>query len=151
MNNILFELIDSTTTTYCNSVFHADNSNISINDGEVKSTNSKKSPISVNNTKLKITESTFKDNIADCYKELTEVDTYITSNFDYLSRQENEYDHPYDKSGKSKIHFRSFHLESGDVISTACFDWSKEMKYLDNLRIGLITSELNDWFGIAYN
>ena len=93
----------------------------------------------------------FYKKIKDCSRRQNEIVNELRDYFPSINPTNNHTKHSADKSGKSKIHFRSFHLESGDVISTACFDWSKEMKYLDNLRIGLITSELNDWFGIAYN
>ena len=93
----------------------------------------------------------FKDNILDCYKELKEVDTYITSNFDYLSRQENEYDHPYDKSGKSNVKEVYYELKLG-VMQLTCNDWSEELMYLDHLRIELNTSELLEFlYNDIYN
>ena len=32
-----------------------------------------------------------------------------------------------------------------DVISTTCIDWSENTQWTDNLRIGLMLKEFNDW------
>ena len=36
----------------------------------------------------------FINNISDCYKELKDVDLLVSSNFNYKSRDESEYNHP---------------------------------------------------------
>ena len=41
----------------------------------------------------------FINNISDCYKELIDVDLLISSNFNYKSRDEGEYNHPIDDTG----------------------------------------------------
>ena len=50
-----------------------------------------------------------------------------------------------DKSGKSKHRAIYFDFDSGDYVRVECYDWSKKMGYWDNLRIGIITKEFDDW------
>ena len=93
----------------------------------------------------------YNQNIKKCYKKQIEVVEELKEFFPSINPTNKSIKHAGDKSGNSKVKFRSFHLESGDIVSTACYDWSKKMKFWDHLRIGLITSELNDWYVIAYN
>ena len=54
-----------------------------------------------------------------------------------------------DKSGKSTIKSFYWEFSSGDFVAVECYDWSKEIfeknAFYDNLRISIISSELNDW------
>mgnify|MGYP001318523178 CR=1 FL=1 len=36
-------------------------------------------------------------------------------------------------------------LVSGEYVSVQCFDWSKEIGYVDNLRLHLGEREFKDW------
>ena len=56
-----------------------------------------------------------------------------------------------DKSGKSKHRSIYFTFDSGDYVTVECYDWSKKMGYWDNLRIGIITNEFNDWLNNSSN
>ena len=53
--------------------------------------------------------------------------------------------HAIDKSGKSKITIYNFYPLNGGSASVSCYDYADELKYPDSLRIGLITTEFNDW------
>ena len=53
--------------------------------------------------------------------------------------------HPADKTGKSTTNSIDFWFNSGDVAFAECYDWSDEMKFYDNLKIGMVTKELDDW------
>ena len=97
-----------------------------------------------------ITNKIYKD-IKKCYKKQIEVVEELNKYFPSLNPTNQLRKHSADKSGNSEIKWMSFFLKSGDIVSTACFDWSTKMQYTDNFRTGLITSELNDWFKIAYN
>ena len=92
----------------------------------------------------------YRNNIKECYKKQNEVVKELKDFFPNIKPSNQSSKHSADKSGKSKVKYQSFHLKSKDIVSTACFDWSKEMKYNDHLRVGLVTKELNDWYSIAY-
>ena len=57
--------------------------------------------------------------------------------------------HSSDKSGKSFTTDTYYYVNNGSVF-TGCYDWSKKMKYTDNLRLMANTKEINKWYGIAY-
>ena len=92
----------------------------------------------------------YRDNIEQCYKKQSKIVEELKEFFPNINPTNKSTKHTADKSGKSKIKFRSYHLKSGDIASTACYDWSKKMTYSDHLRIGLLTSDLNNWFKIAF-
>ena len=55
------------------------------------------------------------------------------------------YDHPADKSGKSKVTQIDFNFNSGDRINVEMTDWSKKIDYIDNLRVNIDTREIVEW------
>ena len=54
-----------------------------------------------------------------------------------------------DKTGKSKLKTFYWEFNSGDYIAVECYDWSDEIfkknSWYDNLRISIISKELNSW------
>ena len=52
--------------------------------------------------------------------------------------------HEGDQYGKSIFARVSFKLDLGS-ITIECIDWSKEIGYLDNLRVGIKTKEFITW------
>ena len=54
-----------------------------------------------------------------------------------------------DKTGKSKLKTFYWEFNSGDYVAVECYDWSDEIfkknSWYDNLRISIISKELNDW------
>jgi len=52
--------------------------------------------------------------------------------------------HAYDKSGKSTHTDFYFEFQSGKV-KVSCYDWSKEMKYSDHLRISINSKEFDNF------
>ena len=54
--------------------------------------------------------------------------------------------HPADKFGKSISTSILFEFENGDEVIVSMTDWSKEIGYLDHLRIVVSKKELSDWF-----
>ena len=92
----------------------------------------------------------YNNNVEECYKQQNKIVKELKEFFPNINPTNQKKNHSADKSGESKIKFKSFHLKSKDIVSTACYDWSKKMKYWDHLRIGLVSFELNDWLKIAY-
>ena len=69
----------------------------------------------------------------------------IESLFIKAKKTKQDHAHSADKTGKSKLTTINFTLSSGDRISIQCYDWTKKMKYWDNLRVGIYTKEFTDW------
>ena len=53
--------------------------------------------------------------------------------------------HSADSSGKSKITSIYFNFDSGDYAYIEMMDWSKAMKYIDQLSVGFRTNEFGIW------
>ena len=86
----------------------------------------------------------FINNISDCYKELIDVDLLISSNFNYKSRDEAEYNHPIDDTGNSTVKEIFYEFNFG-IIQLTCVDYSKKMRYYDHLRVSIQTEELDEF------
>ena len=84
----------------------------------------------------------FINNISDCYKELIDVDLFVSSNFNYKSRDEYEYNHPDDQTGNSTVQ-DIFYVFNFGIIQLSCIDYSKKMRYYDHLRVSIQTQELD--------
>ena len=89
------------------------------------------------------------DNIQDCYSKQNEIASELQNLFPDIKKKEKTYSHRGDKSGKSKIKAVYFLLNNqvnlSDKISVDCYDWSKKMKYGDNLRLVIASAESRDW------
>lgn len=87
----------------------------------------------------------YKNNVKDCYakqnKIISEIET-ILSNF---TKREYEKAHSADRTGKSRNKSTVFTFTDSSRILVSCYDWSTEMKYYDNLRIEVKSSQFNNW------
>ena len=80
----------------------------------------------------------------------------ISALFPKIKSKKKDIKHRGDPSGKSTISEIYFLLNQDkiipDKIDVACFDWSEKMKYYDNLRIVISSSEFRNWvINKAYN
>ena len=92
----------------------------------------------------------FPDKIHECLKKKENIVTEIAPIVSNTKRYNKTWDHWADKKGKSKVHQTIFRFTSGDVISIQCFDWSdeitKEKRWPDNLKVGVQTKDIVDFF-----
>jgi uncharacterized protein (DUF2252 family) len=73
-------------------------------------------------------------------KELSEIFKNISKKVDRGTGK-----HTSDDSGKSITTAVECHLNSSDHARISSTDWSKEVRWSDNLRVGLATSAFLDW------
>jgi len=92
----------------------------------------------------------FYDDINKCYskqKEITKEIGSIFKNIDMVDVGTRKLSG--DKSGKSTSKTFYWEFGFGNFIAVECYDWSKEILkkngWHDNLRISIISKELNDW------
>ena len=89
----------------------------------------------------------FKNNIQDCYEEKDTIEKELINLFSGLRKT--GYDkkkHTADSSGKSYVSASNYWFSGNShMIGIKCTDWSKKMKYKDNLRIQIKTKEFNEW------
>ena len=89
----------------------------------------------------------FSDDIEECYKkkdeivkELSEIFKNIATKIDLGTSK-----HTSDDSGKSTHTTVRFQFNSSDLVRVGCTDWSKEMLWMDNLRVEFVKKEFLDW------
>ncbi len=88
---------------------------------------------------------------SDCLKRLNEITKEISAQFDKIKIREGKiYNHPGDKTGKSKKKdVEIVFTKTSEIILVDCIDWSKEItkekNWTDNLGIGLYSKEYENW------
>ena len=90
-----------------------------------------------------------ENNIKECYQKQKDIAEEINELFPSIKKKNKNIKHRSDPTGKSTIKeiYFVFNEEKiiSDKISVACYDWSKKMKYWDNLRITIANSEFRSW------
>ena len=86
----------------------------------------------------------YPKNIKDCYKKKDEIINDLSTMFPTATIQEESSKHSGDSSGKSITTSSFIEIDNG-AIEVSCDDWSKEVGYLDVLRVDISTNEFIDW------
>jgi hypothetical protein len=92
----------------------------------------------------------FDDNFNDCLKLKGLIVNDLKNNFDNSKIIEDEGNHDYDPTGKSKYYRTSFSINPKSKyinMSVTCYDWSKkiENKFADKLSVAISNDEFNDF------
>ena len=88
----------------------------------------------------------FQDNIDNCIKKMKEIDLELSKMFKNLEKEEFGFAKlRQDKSGKSKYTTTMYYFSNEDRIGTQCYDWSKEIKGIDHLRVLMRKKEYSKW------
>ncbi len=79
-----------------------------------------------------------------CLKELSRIDNELSNMFeDAIKADAQEYPHPVDKSGETKITDVIWQFNSGELILAQCYNWKSEYgrkrDYVDELKISIST------------
>jgi len=88
----------------------------------------------------------YNNNIDKCNKQMELISAQLIEIFPDSTITKKTKKHEYDKSGKSLIHQNIFDMDSGDVVSVECYDWSKEMFNKHDLEDQLVVSILSEDF-----
>ena len=85
----------------------------------------------------------YENNIENCYKKQNE----ITADLDkiFFNSKQNLMEKPHTADPKSFAKTKEYTLKAGDFIRVVCVDWSKEIKYIDKLKVALVSKELMNW------
>ena len=86
----------------------------------------------------------YPNNIHECYDKKNEIYDEITFLFQNMQNDEYESPHEADKSGKSLVSVSRF-FNDEVVIRVMCTDWTKEIGYLDTLRVTIDRIEFLNW------
>ena len=85
----------------------------------------------------------YRNNIEDCYEKKDEIFKEIKGMFKNLKISHKTKPHPRDANSKTVSSYYWFPTK--DFIRVTCMDWSKETGLQDNLRIGILSSDFNNW------
>ena len=86
----------------------------------------------------------FPKNIKNCNKKMKEIIKDVSELFSNTKKEKYKGKHEGDSSGKSIVTKTTFRLDSGSIEIT-CNDWSKQIGYLDTLRVSIKTREYFTW------
>jgi len=88
-------------------------------------------------------------NIKECYNDMSSIDNELNYLFKNLYRETDDGAHEADKKGESFVKAIRYWFDNDDVISIACYDWSKRLTdtngWTDNLSIEITTKDFNEW------
>ena len=88
----------------------------------------------------------FLKNIHECVSKRDQIVNELKGVLKNIDASDPEINsHPADKSGESKVNQVSFWFNNGDLILAECYDLSEKIGYYDNLKINILTDELNKW------
>ena len=86
----------------------------------------------------------FPKNIKDCDKKKKKIVKHVSELFSDTKKEKYEGKHIGDPNRKSIVTRVTFELDLG-YISIECTDWSKQIGYLDTLRVSVTTREFSIW------
>jgi len=98
----------------------------------------------------------YSHDMKKCIREKDEIFKEMKSLFTNIEDQNTvSYDHPYDKTGNSKVHQSILYLISGATTKVVCVDFSKKLEAegrVDHLRFTIGTAKYSKWLrDEAYN
>ena len=94
----------------------------------------------------------YPNNIKPCYKKMDEIVTELTElfkNIAHITEKKTKVS-AIDKPGDTKKVSVAYWFDSKDVAVVACYDYSEESGYMDNLSVSVDTKEYNEFLLIAY-
>jgi len=90
----------------------------------------------------------YQKNIENCYKKHREISKELEELFNETKKEDTpKTKHPVDKTGKSFVKDIYYIFNSGELVGVSCYDWSKEISYIDHLRIAIRAKKYNEWLG----
>jgi len=87
----------------------------------------------------------YRNNIEECYSKQNEIVEEFSIIFNNVTINDPGVIKDKIDAGKSTYKGIYFNFPSGDYIEVVCYDWSKEIGWIDHLRIGLTSNEVSDW------
>ena len=96
-----------------------------------------------------------ENNINNCYQKMNEISKEFIITFKSAKKLDQNYNHPVDSSGRSKVKKTYFLFNNGDVIEIMCLDFEENLRlknnWSDGLNISIGRKEFNDWLAKRIN
>ena len=90
-----------------------------------------------------------ENNINNCYQKMNEISKEFLIIFKSAKKFDQNYNHPVDPSGRSKVKTTYFVFNNGDEIDIMCIDFEEKLRlknnWSDGLNISIGRKEFNDW------
>ena len=90
-----------------------------------------------------------ENNINNCYQKMNEISKEFIIIFKSAKKLDQNYNHPVDPSGRSKVKTTYFLFDNGDEIDIMCIDFEENLRlknnWSDGLNISIGRKEFNDW------
>jgi hypothetical protein len=83
--------------------------------------------------------------MSKCGNKKSEIVKELEQLFDVKGRNDEKRNHRNDKTGKSKVDSTFLNFTTGGRASIQCYNWSKDMKFYDNLSVAINTQEFSNW------
>jgi len=88
--------------------------------------------------------------IEECYKTHERVDARINEELNNPYKEgPRTVIHPADPSGMSQVYQITYEGDNGSVINNECYDWSKNVSYIDSFSVNYLTNEFNEFLNVA--
>tara|TARA_Y100000590_G_C15250292_1_gene837241 strand:- start:9 stop:584 length:576 start_codon:yes stop_codon:yes gene_type:complete len=88
----------------------------------------------------------YRNNIEECYSKQNEIVEELSIIFNNVTINDpGVFKSKQDITGKSTHKGIYFDFPSGNYVEVVCYDWSKEIGWIDHLRIGITSKEVSDW------
>ena len=96
----------------------------------------------------------FVNNAEECHDKQNQIDDELSKVFKNTSRETNQNNHSFDKTGNSKTKAINYWFDNDDLVTLICTDWSNEItigyKWDDNLSLEIKSKEFNNFLVEAY-
>ena len=83
--------------------------------------------------------------MSKCVNKKSEIIKELEQLFDVKERADEKSNHRNDNSGKSKVVSTFLNFTTGGRASIECYNWSKDMKFYDNLSVAINTETFSNW------
>jgi len=90
----------------------------------------------------------FPNNFNKCLDKMKNIEKDLRQIFNNVEVYSGENQHPYDKSGKTRQVYTTYHFDSGDNSQIVCLNWSKELEkegHIDELNLTIGLKEYGDF------
>ena len=88
----------------------------------------------------------FKDNYKKCLIKQAEIEEEVSPLLKSFTKKIFERKkNSNSKSGERDVYAYHYLNDNNDQIRIACTDWSKKMKYIDHLRLDVLSKEFREW------
>ena len=95
----------------------------------------------------------FRNNFSECFNKKEEIEKSIDQLLPNVKKEIKNKPHEYDKSNNSMVYTTYIRINPNSKfyqLKIQCFDWSKEMGFIDHFRLALLTDDVTEDINNTY-